>query len=60
MLVFMGQTGSAAMKRYFGECVSAVIGEKDNKWVTDQVMEIEVPETLPPLKKMLRELFAKD
>lgn len=49
-----------AMKRYFGECVRAVIGAKDNKWVTDQVMEIEVPETLPPLKKALRELFARD
>ena len=49
-----------AMKRYFGDSVRAVIGEKDNKWVTDQVMEIEVPETLPPLKKALRELFAKD
>jgi len=49
-----------AMKRYFGDSVRAVIGEKDNKWVTDQVMEIEVPETLAPLKKALRELFAKD
>ena len=49
-----------AMKRYFGDSVRAVIGEKDNKWVTDQVMEIEVPETLLPLKKALRELFAKD
>ncbi|MCK5308072.1 MAG: hypothetical protein KAJ73_05620 [Zetaproteobacteria bacterium] len=49
-----------AFKRYFGESVRAVMGEKDNKWVTDQVMEIEVPETLPPLRKTLRELFAKD
>ncbi|MGB5443739.1 MAG: hypothetical protein WBN57_14135, partial [Gammaproteobacteria bacterium] len=49
-----------AMKRYFGDSVRAVIGEKDNKWVTDQVMEIEVPEALPPLEKALRELFAKD
>jgi len=48
-----------AFKRYFGESVRAVMGEKDNKWVTDQVMEIEVPETLPPLRKALRELFAK-
>ena len=46
-----------AMKRYFGESVRAVMGEKDNQWVTDQVMEIEVPEALPPLKKALRELF---
>ena len=49
-----------AFKRYFGESVRAVMGEKDNQWVTDQVMEMEVPETLPPLRKALRELFAKD
>ena len=49
-----------AMKRYFGERVTAVMGEKDNKWITDQVMDIEVPETLPPLKKALRELFSRD
>ena len=46
-----------AMKRYFGESVTAVMGEKDNKWITDQVMDIEVPEALPPLNKALRELF---
>ena len=48
-----------AMKRYFGECVSAVMGEKDNQWITDQVMDIEVPEALPPLNKALKELFLK-
>ena len=49
-----------AMKRYLGECVTAVMGEKDNKWITDQVMDIEAPETLKPLNKALRELFATD
>jgi len=48
-----------AMKRYLGECITAVMGEQDNKWITDQVMEIEVPEALPPLNKALRELFAR-
>ena len=48
-----------AMKRYFGECVTAVMGEKDNKWITDQVMDIEVPEALPALNKALRELFTR-
>jgi len=48
-----------AMKRYFGDCVSVVMGEKDNQWITDQVMDVEVPETLPPLNKALKELFAK-
>jgi hypothetical protein len=47
-----------AMKRYFGECVTAVMGEKDNKWITDQVMDAEVPEILKPLNKALKELFA--
>jgi hypothetical protein len=46
-----------AMKRYFGEQVRAVMGEKDNQWITDQVMDIEVPAALKPLRKALRELF---
>ncbi|MDB4409521.1 hypothetical protein N9235_01760 [Gammaproteobacteria bacterium] len=49
-----------AMKRYLGECISAVMGEKDNKWITDQVMDVEVPEVLKPLNKALRELFSRD
>jgi hypothetical protein len=46
-----------AMRRYFGDSVRAVMGEKDNQWVADQVMDVEVPEALPPLRKALRELF---
>jgi len=46
-----------ALKRYFGESVRAVMGKKENQWVTDQVMEVEVPEALLPLRKALRELF---
>ncbi len=47
-----------AFRRYFGENVRAVMGAKDNKWITDQVMDIEVPEALKPLRKALRDLFA--
>ncbi|MBT8121392.1 MAG: hypothetical protein KJO10_02560 [Gammaproteobacteria bacterium] len=47
-----------AMKRYFGESVRAGMGERDNQWITDQMIDIEVPETLPPLRKALRDLFA--
>ena len=49
-----------AMKRYLGECITAVMGEKDNKWITDKVMDVEVVEALKPLNKALRELFARD
>ncbi|MGB5179404.1 MAG: hypothetical protein WBP44_11820 [Gammaproteobacteria bacterium] len=54
-----GDEPGYAMKRYFCECVSAVMGEKDNKWITDQVMDVEVPATLKPLRKALHELFAR-
>ena len=46
-----------ACRRYFGEHVRAVMGEKDNKWIADQVMDIEVPEALKPLEKAMRDLF---
>ena len=38
-------------KRDFGDHVSTVMGEKDNKWITDHVMQIEVLEAMVTLKK---------
>jgi len=46
-----------AFRRYFGENVRMVMGERDNKWITDQVMDIEVPEALKPLRKALHDLL---
>lgn len=46
-----------AFKRYLGECVTNTMGPKDRKWISDQVMEIEIPEMLKTLKKGLKELF---
>jgi hypothetical protein len=46
-----------AFRRYLGEAVTKVMGAKDSKWITDQVMEIEVPKMLKPLKKGLHDLF---
>lgn len=46
-----------AFKRYLGECVTNTMGDKDRKWISDQVMEIEVPEMLKTLKKGLKDLF---
>jgi hypothetical protein len=46
-----------ALRRYFGEHVRAVMGERDNQWITGQVMSIEVPEALKPLRKALRDLL---
>ena len=38
-------------KRDLGDHVSRVMGEKDNKWITDHVIQIEVPEAVLTLKK---------
>jgi hypothetical protein len=43
--------------RYLGECVTNSMGPKDRKWISDQVMEIEIPEMLKTLKKGLNGLF---
>ncbi len=54
---FVDNEPGFAFRRYFGENVRAVMGEKDNKWITDQVMDIEVPEALKPLGKAVRDLL---
>lgn len=38
-------------KRDFGDFISGQMGERDNKWITDQIIEIEVPEMIENLKK---------
>ena len=55
---FDGNAPGFACRRYFGEHVRAVVGARDNQWVTDQVMDIEVPEALKPLNKAVGDLFA--
>lgn len=51
-----GQPGYA-FKRYLGEKVTEAMGPKDRKWISDQVMEIEVPEMLKTLERGLKNLF---
>ena len=45
------------MKRRVGEHVTAVMGDRDKKWVTDQIMEIEIPDALKTFKKVARNLI---
>ncbi len=46
-----------AFKRYLGEQVTNSMGPKDRKWISEQVMEIEVPAMLKTLKKGINDLF---
>jgi len=43
-------------KRDFGDCISQQMGEKDNKWITEHIIEIEVPEAMETLKKAKYEM----
>ncbi|MGA7801332.1 MAG: hypothetical protein WCC36_11025 [Gammaproteobacteria bacterium] len=45
------------MRRYLGDRVAAAMGPKHNKWITQQIMDIEVPEALETLRKALRNLL---
>lgn len=45
------------MRRRCGEHVTEVMGEKDKKWVTNQIMEIEIPDALKTFKKVARNLI---
>ena len=49
-----------ALTRYLGERVTDSMGPKDRKWISDQVMEIEVPAMLKTLNKGLRDLLNPD
>lgn len=45
------------LRRFFGDHVSKVMGEKNRRWVADQVIDIEVPEILSHLQKAIPNLF---
>ena len=44
-------------KRYFGERVTEVMGPKDGRWITDQIMDAEVPDALKTLRRAFVGLF---
>lgn len=48
---------SFPMKRFFGDKVALVMGEKNQKWVADQIIEIECRDILSHLKKSVPNLF---
>ena len=53
------RSAHSVIEGYFGENVRAVMGERDNQWITDQVMDIEVPEAMKPLRKAVSDLFSQ-
>ena len=48
---------SFPMLRLFGENVTAVMGERQKKWVTTQVIDIEAPDAIKTLKRGIGNLL---
>ena len=48
---------SFPMKRFFGDKMALLMGEKNQKWVADQIIEIEVRDILSHLRKSVPNLF---
>jgi hypothetical protein len=46
-----------SMRRTFGDHVTQKMGEKDRKWITEYVMEIETPKALKNLKRAMESLL---
>ena len=46
--------------QYFGSMVQKVMNQEhhDNRWVIDQIMDIDGPETIEKASKALKELFS--
>lgn len=51
---------SFPMLRYFGEAVTAVIGEKNRKWVTTHIIDIEAPDAVKTLKRGMANLLPEE
>ncbi len=51
---------SFPMLRYFGECVTAVMGERQKKWITTQIIDIEAPDAIKTLKRGIANLLPDD
>ncbi|MGF1642439.1 MAG: hypothetical protein ACFCUJ_02275 [Thiotrichales bacterium] len=49
-----------SMSRTVGDHVTEVMGEKDRKWITQQVMDVEVPEAYKTLRRAQFSLFGWD
>jgi hypothetical protein len=54
---YMGVETSFTFILHLGQCMRDVVDEKDKTWVVDQIMAIEVPESIGMLEKAMQGLF---
>jgi hypothetical protein len=51
---------SFPMLRYFGECITTVMGERQKKWITTQIIDIEAPDAIKTLKRGIANLLPEE
>lgn len=51
---------SFSLRRILGDYVRQQMGERDNKWIPDYVMDVEVPKAMKSLGRMLDSLIGFD
>ena len=56
-LEFNGRNPSYGVLRYLGERVSRAMEATDSKWVLEQVMDVEAPEAVKMIKKVVGEVL---
>lgn len=54
---FPGGAPSYAALRYLGDKMAAAMAGTDNKWVIEQVIEIEAPEAVKTVRRLLHEVL---
>ncbi|MFA6903844.1 MAG: hypothetical protein WC236_12275 [Gallionellaceae bacterium] len=54
---YTGVETSFSFILHLGQCMRDVVDEKDKTWVVDQIMAIEVPESVAMLEKAMKGLF---
>ena len=48
---------SYEFKRLLGHCISNVMADTDNRWVVEQIMDIELPKTLKNLQRLFKDVL---
>lgn len=51
---FADMEPSFQMTRFFGDSVTEVVGDRQKKWVTTQIIDIEVPEMMRTMKRLFQ------
>ena len=54
---FTGHQPSYGVLRYLGDKVAGVMASTDSKWVLEQIVDVEAPEAIKTLKKIIGQIL---